>query len=456
MTRALGWVAFAATLAILVPPAAAGPEQVHVSPTADAQGLVVQWASSVPLPPGEALVRWAVEGGQWTTTPAQLAGRTVGVADAPAVTYHYAATLGPFAPGIALHYQVGTADDLSVPFGTGTPPAGAIRLVAYGDIGSDALGAEGSPPNATAAQVSVQSQVQSWGPDLQLLLGDLAYESTNGGWDRFMRFMQATAAEVPTLAAVGNHEWLNDVDRYEQYLQRVVLPGDEQNYVATAGSLRLVVLNSDLVCLSKAPEGALPAEAPCPRGRPNPAALDLLRGLPDFEGWTLAAFHHPVWSSGTHGSDATVAALWRPLLEEAGVDLVLTAHDHLYERTHQLSGETVVDGDGAFQRGAGTVYVVSGGGGRALYEFEPEQPAWSALRSVTHHILVVDATPEGLQVRAVDAHGAVIDSFTIGDPPPADGGLGAVSAFPDASAPSALPLLAGVALAVALLRRRHL
>ncbi|MHB1262230.1 MAG: purple acid phosphatase family protein [Thermoplasmatota archaeon] len=452
-----GWMA-GALLALLAaaPLAAAGPEQVHVSPTADSSGLVVQWASSIPLPPGEAVVQWAVEGGEWATMPAQLAGRTVGVADAPSVTYHYAATLGPFAAGTAVEYQAGTEDDLSLPLRTATPPAGPVRLVAYGDIGSDALGAEGAPPNLTAPQLVVQGQVQRWHPDLQLILGDLAYESTNGGWDRFMRFMEPTAAMVPTLSAVGNHEWLNDVDRYEQYLQRFVLPGDEQNYVATAGLLRIVVLNSDLVCLSKAPEGALPAQPPCPRGQPNPAALDLLRGLPEFEGWTIAAFHHPVWSSGTHGSDATVAALWQPLLEEAGVDLVLTAHDHLYERTHQLVGETVVDGDGSFERGAGTVYVVSGGGGRALYEFEPEQPVWSAVRSVSHHFLVIDATAEGLHVTAVAASGESIDEFTIGDVPLGDEeDTGIASRYPDISAVPALVLLGAVALAVAF-RRRHL
>lgn len=46
---------------------------------------------------------------------------------------------------------------------------------------------------------------------------------------------------------------------------------------------------------------------------------------------TLAFWHHPLYSSGGHGSSRRMIEAWR-LLHEAGAELVLSAHDHHYER----------------------------------------------------------------------------------------------------------------------------
>jgi acid phosphatase type 7 len=52
---------------------------------------------------------------------------------------------------------------------------------------------------------------------------------------------------------------------------------------------------------------------------------------------TLAYWHHPRYSSGLHGSDETMAALWRTLARGAA-DVVLAGHDHHYERFAPLNG----------------------------------------------------------------------------------------------------------------------
>ena len=46
---------------------------------------------------------------------------------------------------------------------------------------------------------------------------------------------------------------------------------------------------------------------------------------------TLAYWHHPRFSSGIHGDDASVAPFWDALYQ-AGADVVLNGHDHDYER----------------------------------------------------------------------------------------------------------------------------
>jgi hypothetical protein len=52
---------------------------------------------------------------------------------------------------------------------------------------------------------------------------------------------------------------------------------------------------------------------------------------------TLAYWHHPRWSSGLHGSDRTLAPIWRAL-SAGGADVVLGAHDHHYERFRPIGG----------------------------------------------------------------------------------------------------------------------
>jgi 3',5'-cyclic AMP phosphodiesterase CpdA len=55
--------------------------------------------------------------------------------------------------------------------------------------------------------------------------------------------------------------------------------------------------------------------------------------------WKIAFFHHPVYSSaGRHGSDTALRDQLEPLFLKYSVDLVLTGHDHVYERTKPQKG----------------------------------------------------------------------------------------------------------------------
>ena len=59
--------------------------------------------------------------------------------------------------------------------------------------------------------------------------------------------------------------------------------------------------------------------------------------------WTIAVFHHPPYSDGSHVSDTEdrmvqVREHVVPILERYGVDLVLSGHSHGYERTALVTG----------------------------------------------------------------------------------------------------------------------
>src|SRR5688500_13167169 len=68
------------------------------------------------------------------------------------------------------------------------------------------------------------------------------------------------------------------------------------------------------------------------------------------EKWKIPDFHHPLYSSGgRHGSDLTLRRTLEPLFIKYGVSVVLTGHDHFYERIKPQNG---------------IVYFVVGAGGK--------------------------------------------------------------------------------------------
>lgn len=71
---------------------------------------------------------------------------------------------------------------------------------------------------------------------------------------------------------------------------------------------------------------------------------------------TLAYWHHPMYSSGGHGSDTRMQEAW-DVLHAAGAELVLASHDHGYERFAPQNGRGEVDE----QRGIRQFVVGTGG-----------------------------------------------------------------------------------------------
>ena len=117
--------------------------------------------------------------------------------------------------------------------------------------------------------------------------------------------------------------------------------------------------------------------------------------------WQVLVFHHPVYSCGKHGSTPRVQHELLPVVGSEGVDLVVNAHDHDYQR---------------FPATNGTTYVVSGGGGAGLYPVgdcpadTPNPVAWN---DDVHEFLYVSATATELTGTAVSASGTVLDSFRL-------------------------------------------
>ena len=70
--------------------------------------------------------------------------------------------------------------------------------------------------------------------------------------------------------------------------------------------------------------------------------------------WVVVGIHQAPFSQGKHYTDSDVVRLRNeltPKLSEAGVDLVLSGHDHIYTRTHLMNGFNPVIPEGASKSG---------------------------------------------------------------------------------------------------------
>jgi 3',5'-cyclic AMP phosphodiesterase CpdA len=116
--------------------------------------------------------------------------------------------------------------------------------------------------------------------------------------------------------------------------------------------------------------------------------------------WKIAVFHHPPYTCGGHSGNADVVKSWVPLFEQYGVQLVLTGHDHNYQRFAPQNGVT---------------YVVHGGGAAGLYKLRGCPSSYPARVRVRpeHGFLYVVAGPDQLVVSAVDMRGRATDRFTL-------------------------------------------
>ena len=91
----------------------------------------------------------------------------------------------------------------------------------------------------------------------------------------------------------------------------------------------------------------------------------------------MAIWHHPRFSSGEHGNDASVWPFWDALYE-AGADVVVNGHDHDYERFGPQ------DPAGREDKARGLREFVVGTGGAVLRDF-PTTVAHSEVRSAGSH-----------------------------------------------------------------------
>jgi hypothetical protein len=192
--------------------------------------------------------------------------------------------------------------------------------------------------------------------------------------------------------------------------------------------------NIHFVCLDSEGSSRLPGGAMFTWLRADLAATN--------QDWVIAFWHQPPYSKGSHDSDSGSEIQMRemrenalPIIDSLGVDVVLTGHSHSYERSYLLrrhyglsgsladsmkvdAGDGRRDGNGPYGKPSvqqapfeGAVYVVAGSSsmtsGGTL-----NHPVMVSSQNVAGS-LVLDVDGESLDMRFLDAAGAVTDSFAI-------------------------------------------
>jgi hypothetical protein len=207
-------------------------------------------------------------------------------------------------------------------------------------------------------------------------LGDHAYET--GSRQEFSRCYDPTwgSEKARTRPAAGNHEYeTRNAKGYFDYFREAAGKRGEGYYSYDLGAWHIIVLNSNC-----APVGG--CDAASPQGRWLRADLAAHPAT-----CTLAYWHHPLFSSGQeHGGDAAMRPFWQALYD-AGADVVLSAHEHHYERFAPQ------DPAGTRDRKRGIRAFVVGTGGAEMYGFGRPLPTSEARNAETLGVLALTLHP---------------------------------------------------------------
>ncbi|MEL6605655.1 MAG: metallophosphoesterase [Cyanobacteria bacterium J06614_10] len=256
-----------------------------------------------------------------------------------------------------------------------------LRFIAIGDVGTGKRG-----QYAVARAMARYGQTSPF--SLVLLAGDNIYD--NGEIEKveaaFERpYAQLLQSDVKFYAALGNH----DV-RIRQGEDEIVYPGYNMagRYYSFSrhfaeGSIQFFALDTNQAYLDNLESW-----------NAQLAWLQSELAISSAD-WKVAFAHHPVYSSGHHGSDESLIETLSPIFEQGSVQLYINGHDHNYERTVAING---------------TIYITSGNGAKLRREGRAEWTAYSASRLGFTLFEVYDTQ---LEIRAFDTRNRVYDQVSI-------------------------------------------
>ncbi len=300
----------------------------------------------------------------------------------------------------------------------------------FGSIGSRQTAVRNSFTNYTAGQV-----VNGW-----IWVGD---NSQSNGTDQEYQTQvfdvyNSILKNTPIFPTLGNHDYAQS--GYQSaaslglnfpYFNIFKLPnasGTEKYYSVNYGSIHYISLDS--YGSYNDPSSAMY----------NWLSNDLANNT---QQWTIVFFHTPPYTKGSHDSDNEIALMNMrtniiPLLESYGVDLVMSGHSHIYERSNLIknhtglentfnpslypAGNIVQPGGGPYTKltrtANGTVYVVCGLGSMPTGTTQPGFPHNAMYKSNTtdNGSLILDVDGGSLSCKFLTSSGIIDDEFTIQKP----------------------------------------
>lgn len=189
--------------------------------------------------------------------------------------------------------------------------------------------------------------------------------------------------KAPCYPVLGNHDQVREQGR--PYTQNFLLPpnaetGDRRMFSFRDGPVRFIGLDLNRVV-----------------DEHNPALRYLESELSAAtEPWTIVFGHYPVFSASRQADRLDLIQHLVPILQRHKVDVYFCGHDHNYQRFHEEGGP---------------VYVVTGGGGKSLYELREHSRLDAAFS--TWQFTAVEVDGPVLRIQCVDVEGTVLDRVVL-------------------------------------------
>jgi predicted phosphodiesterase len=208
---------------------------------------------------------------------------------------------------VALAHVAASTQEVKLPL-----KDGSVRFAVIGDSGTG-----GGAQQKIAEQIAASHKLFPF--EFVLMLGDNLYgsEDPDDFEKKFERpYRPILDAGVKFYAALGNHD-----DPTQANYKYFNMNGERfYTFKAPRGSVRFYALDSNYM--------------------QDEQIKWLQKELPASDSdWKIAFFHHPLYSSGEkHGADLELRKQLEPLFLEHSVDLVLTGHEHFYERLKPQKG----------------------------------------------------------------------------------------------------------------------
>ena len=321
-------------------------------------------------------------------------------------------------PDTEYAYQVGSDEDGFTEvqkFSTGGV-GGDDEFLLFGD---PQVGAGGGEPNDAAGWDRTLSSAVATADDPSFFysLGDQI--NSAGNQEQYAQYLAPEATRtIPQATTIGNHDVSSKA--FEQHFNR---PNVSQDHggggVITSGGDYWFIEDGVLFLNINSNSSDMDAHAEF--------IDEVVAEHGDQARWTVLGFHHSIYSTATHWNDLDVKRLRKaipPVAARNDIDLVVSGHDHIYNRTFLMDGEgKPVEGSEAGaeeeKEGGQTLYLtLTSSSGSKFYDYVPgldwegksvhnDVPAFTrvqvsdeALRATTYEVPVGSAPADGGQAQA--------------------------------------------------------